>query len=662
MAQTALFEQEVPVSLPEKQIVVVGGGPVGMRAAQQIAGRGVPVTVLTAETYEPYNRVQLTPLLAGDVQFGEIGVPRAKIPDGHFTCETGCHVIAIDRDAHEVQTADGRCYPYSTLILATGSHAHVPNIPGRDLSGVFTFRTAADAAALLARSLTARDVVVIGGGLLGLEAARGMQRRQASVTVIEHENRLMPRQLDLEASAVLQGRIEELDVAVVTGTAVKEIAGELRVQSVRLADGREVACDTVIICTGVRANTRLAYEAGLPISRGILVDDGLRTADPMIYAIGECAQHRDRIYGLVGPGYEQADLVAKAIAGTPSAYPGSVPATKLKVIGAELFSVGEVEQLEQFSGTQSHIWRDGDRYRRIFITAGKLSGAISVGGWEQSSQVQNAVQTGGTVYPWMVARFRRTGQLWPTREIPVAELPGTAIVCNCTGVTRGRLGDAMRAGAVCAEDLTLSTGAGSVCGSCTPLLEELIDAGAPPKPVRLFKPVLACSAVAGIAALALVLSPRIPFPVSFDADSLRSLLWRDNIAKQWTGYILLGLTVAAMLIGLRKRFRFMDRLGSFDIWRLVHLGIGALVAGALFVHTGFRPGANLTLALFVAFTATLVFGAVAGLATGGDHSLRARKIGTARKPPRTLPTWAHIIALWLVPALLLVHVLTVYAF
>lgn len=643
-------------------ILVVGGGPVGVRAANEIARRGQAVTLLTAEPFQPYNRVRLTPLLAGDVQFGEIEVPQVGGASG-VTCVTGLPVTHIDREARQVRTADGGVWPYSKLLLATGSRAFVPSIPGADLAGVFTFRTAADASALLARSFSARRVVVIGGGLLGLEAARGMRQRQSEVVVVEHEGRVMPRQLDAEAGALLAERIEALGVRVFTGVAVRQIAGENgKVTGILLANGTTIVADTVIICTGVRANTDLARDAGLPVGRGIIVNDTLQSADPDIFAVGECAEHGGRVYGLVGPGYAQADVAAAVLSDQPAQYRGTVSATKLKVIGAEVFSAGEVEVLDARPDSRSHVWRSHGQYRRIFLDRGKLAGAIAVGGWDQASRAQNAVQAGMQVHPWQVWRFLRTGLLWPTEDLEVADLPEEATVCNCTGVTAGRLRACRAVGAGDAPALSLATGAGTVCGSCVPQLEELADAGGPPKPVRLYKALIALSALAGLLALALAVLPRIPYPTSFDADSIRDWLWRDPIIKQWTGWGLLAIAALAMTIGLRKRLRITDRLGAYDGWRLVHLGIGLLAAIGLVVHTGLRPGANLNLALFASFTATLVMGAVAGLATGGDHALRARRIGTSRKPARSLPVWIHILAVWPLPVLILVHVVIVYAY
>jgi len=276
--------------------------------------------------------------------------------------------------------------------------------------------------------------------------------------------------------------------------------------------------------------------------------------------------------------------------------------------------------------------------------------------------VQNAVQQGAPVYPWMVWRFRQQGAFWSAMDDDVASMPDAATVCNCTGVTCGRLRTALRAGADTPGALGDATGAGNVCGSCKPMLEDLVNSGGPPKPIPLFRVVLAVSALAATVAIVLAAVPRIPFPQSFDADSLRTWLWRDNIVRQWSGFVLLGLTLTAMLIGLRKRLRFMDRLGAFDGWRLVHLAVGTLAAIGLVAHTGLRPGSNLNMALFVAFVLTLILGAVSGLATGGDHVLRARRIGSARRPARRTPTWLHIIVVWPLPVLIFAHVMISYAF
>ena len=632
----------------------------GIRTAHSLAQKGLSVTVLSAESVTPYNRVRLTPLLSGDVQFAEITLSE----DGPrpYDLHLGQRVVRIDRDAKRVITASGDVWPYAALVLATGSQAFVPGIPGRDLTGVYTFRTAEDASALIARSVSARRVAVIGGGLLGLEAARGMRNRQAQVTVIEHETHLMPRQLDRAGGDLLAQTIRALDVDVVTGTPVREITGDTRVTGLTLGDGRQLECDTVIICTGVRAQIGLAQQAQLAFGRGITVNDAMQTSDPDIYAVGECAEHDGVMFGLVGPGYLQGDTAAAAIAGQVAGFASMAPTTKLKVIGAEVFSVGEIEQLEVRANVRSHLWQGDGAYRRIFVDRGRLVGAIAVGTWSESGRIQDAVQQGAMVYPWMLFRFRSTGYLWPQEDLAPQDMPDTATLCNCTGITCGQVRDAISAGCATTPEIGAQSGAGTVCGTCRPLLDEMLDAGAGPQPLPLWKPVLALSALVALGALWPILMGAIPLPDSFDRDSLRVWLWQDKIVKQWSGYILLAITVLAMVIGLRKRIRWTDRLGSYDGWRMVHMGIGLAALIGLGLHTGFNLGHGWNLALGALFVATLAIGALAGLATGADHELRARRVGTSRKPARRLPTWVHILAVWPLPVLILFHVLASYAF
>lgn len=324
-------ETQAETRYPNSDVTVIGAGPVGIRCAQELARCGLQVTVLSNEAVSPYNRVRLTPVLGGDVQFSEIGLMEDVSETSEFELHLGQRVVKIDRAARHVITADGGVWPYGTLVLATGSRAFVPSIPGRDLAGIFTFRTADDASALIARSFSARNVVVIGGGLLGLEAARGMRRRQCNVTVLEPESHLMPRQLDKPAGTLPGAQIKALGITIKAGQAVRGFLGDTRVTGVALADGETLPRDTVILCTGVRANIDLARQSGLSLDRGITVDATMQTSDPSIYAVGECAEHQGQVFGLVDPGYAQAEVAAAVIAGEPRAFEPAAPSSRLKV-------------------------------------------------------------------------------------------------------------------------------------------------------------------------------------------------------------------------------------------------------------------------------------------------------------------------------------------
>ncbi|MGE3712830.1 MAG: NAD(P)/FAD-dependent oxidoreductase, partial [Hyphomicrobiaceae bacterium] len=411
-------------------VIIVGGGPVGIRVAQELSRRSVDCVVFNAERWQPYNRVKLTPLLCGDAQLGQV-MQRLEFPGpGAVQLYSEQSIIDVDRAARTVTSRVGRTFTYRKLVLATGSRAHVPPIPNRELSGVFTFRNIDDVERLIARSFRSRRTVVIGGGLLGLEAARGMARRGAETWIIEHNPHLMPRQLDSAAGHLLAEQLRTSGLVIRTGTGVAGIAGIDRVEAVELSSGERVACDTVIICTGIRANIELARDVGLAVGRGIRVSERLLTSDPNIYAIGECAEVNGVIAGLVGPGFEQAVVAASDIAGGPSGYAGSVPSTKLKVAGIDVFSMGDVEQIEQRIDVGALVYRDDDKriYRALAFSRGRLIGAFGIGDWPELTNLQEAVRSKALVAPWHRLRFKSKGRLWPeTAPTGVHDWPRHAV-------------------------------------------------------------------------------------------------------------------------------------------------------------------------------------------------------------------------------------------
>jgi nitrite reductase (NADH) large subunit len=661
----AFRAEERPIGRPEPDgailntpVVVIGGGPAGIRVCQELARRGLGAIVFNAERWLPYNRVKLTPLLCGDVQLGQVSQPLTFPGPGQVTLYSDHSIVDVDRIAKTVTGRFGRKWKYTKLVFCTGSRAHVPPIPGRELAGVFTFRNFDDVEKLVARSFRARRAVVIGGGLLGLEAARGMAGRGAETWVVEHERHLMVRQLDEKAGALLARDMAALGITVRTGKSVARITGDARVEAIELSDGEQVPCDTVILCTGIRANMELARDIGLAVGRGIKASATLQTSDPDIYAVGECAEFEGHTYGLVGPGFEQALAAAAHITGEPATYAGSVPATKLKVIGTDVFSMGDVEQLDQRSDVEgaSFAGSDGKAYRKLVIERGCLIGAIAIGDWPEINRLQEGIRARVRLWPWQRARFALTGNVWAQRApSSVREWPRAATVCNCTGVTRGQIGDAIALGCSSVEDIKRDTGASTVCGSCGPLINELLGAAPERKPVAAYRPILVASAAAALLALATLMLPIWPTARNIDARGIVDLLWLDGTWKQVSGYTLLALSVVAALLSLRKRAL---RLWDFASWRVVHVTVGAATLLVLCVHTGFRLGSNLNMWLMISFLGLTFAGGVAGLATALEHRLFATSGEAART--RSLSFWLHLLALWPLPLLLTAHVLTVY--
>ena len=645
--------------LSARPVIVVGTGPVGIRFVQELHKRapGQTVRIFGDEPWLPYNRVKLSSLLSGDSTLEELQAG-STLPDSELIqTEYNNRIEQIDTINKTVTDSHGVTHVYSKLVLATGSRARIPHLPGNTLKQVFSFRDLNDAQALMSRSARTRKTVIIGGGLLGLEAARAMQRYNTEVTVLEHSQRLMFFQLDATAGAKLHAHVTGLGIRVETNVRVSAITGkDGSVDSVTLADGRELPCDTLIFAAGIIPNIDLARGAGLSFDRGIRVDDQLQANQPDIYAIGECAEHRGKVYGLVAPGFEQAAVLAENLAGGSAQYRGSMLATSLKVVGMPVFSAGSIGDDEALLKKISFEDPQTGDYRKLVLRGGRLIGALSTGDWAARSRLQEAITQERRLWPWQLERFRAEGSPWGDEpDGDVATWPADAVVCNCTGVTRGQLSQACSAGACTVPALAAATGASSVCGSCQPLLQELCGAGQR-EPIKVRQPLLIGSAVAALLALLTVLLPGHTWNTSVLSPQWDAL-WRDNLIKQISGYTLLGLSVLISVISLRKRLsRFT--WGQFLHWRVFHVLTGVLLIAVLIAHTGLRVGANLNLWLMVAFSALLVTGALSGLILADEHKLSP---ANARRARRTA-IWAHIALLWPLPALLGFHILKSYYF
>jgi nitrite reductase (NADH) large subunit len=643
----------------DPSVVIVGAGPVGVHYARLLraAAPEIPVVLYGNEPWEPYDRVQLSTLLAGQRRMDQVMATPFDTADGGLETRLNCAVTRIDRQRRTVCDAGGRTQRYRKLVLAVGSEALLPQIPGITLPGVYVLRDLGDVQRLMARRVRSRHTLVLGGGLLGLEAARAMQRLRTEVTLVHRGPWLVNRQLDAGAAALLQRHLETLGLRVLVGTGVREITGRERLDGVLLGDGTELSCDTLVVATGIRPRLALARTAGLRIGHGIQVDDSMQTSDPHIYAIGECAEHRGRVHGTLAPGLEQAGVAVHHLCGGRAAYTGSVEAAVLKVIDCPVFSTGRVGEREDSFLDRATLYQDQAHYRRVLTRAGRAVGAVAVGDWDEQLRVRELVARGGIVWPWQRWRLARSGHLWSAeRSRTVANWPAGALVCQCRGISRGELGEALATGADSIAALTACTGAASVCGGCRPLLEQLLDPGAAPAARAPVRPKLAWTSLAAAAAVALV--SLVPEPRL--SVSIRSRDWLEQAStagayRQLSGYALVATVLAGLGLSLYKRTRW--RWGGYDRLRLWHALSGLLALGMLVVHTGLRPGANLNFLLLGNFLAVTALGAAAGVAVALEG-----RLGPAGGRYRRWSIRLHLLLLWPLPALLGVHILAGYYF
>lgn len=363
-------------------LVIVGNGMAAMRLVEELSKRALgrySIAVVGEEPHLAYNRVLLSSVLARETSRGEIELKSAQWwRDRGVTLLYGRGAAAIDPAIRRVRLVNGATLPFTQLVLATGSRPIRLNVPGMNLPGVMTFRDLGDVASIEAAAANGAKAVVIGGGLLGLEAAYGLVKAGAQVSVIHLMDRLMERQLDARASVMLKSAVEARGIRVHLNADTAAILGHHRAEAVALKGGEELAADLVIVAAGIRPNVDLARGAGLDIRRGIVVDDHLQTSKAGIHAIGECAEHRGIAYGLVEPAYEQARVLAANLAGERMEYPGSLLATNLKVSGVNVFSAGDFVGAP---GTEQIVLSDDGlgTYKKLVLYNGRMVGVVLFG-------------------------------------------------------------------------------------------------------------------------------------------------------------------------------------------------------------------------------------------------------------------------------------------
>ncbi len=633
------------------RLVVVGFGMVGYKVIERLSALGAldyyDVTVIGEEPHLAYDRVRLTEWFDHrDSQRLALGRPGWSESLG-IRVITGTAVVSIDREHRTVETADAEQIVYDHLVLATGSRPFVPPIEGVQHDGVFVYRTIDDLDRIGRRAGEVNTAIVVGGGLLGIEAADAFRRLGLQIVLLESGPCLMSRQLGSDGAALLGAQVREMGVQTIVGARARRI--EARQGQLILSidsQAQPLAADMIVMTAGIRPRDGLARDCGLAVASGrggIIIDDKLCTTDPAIYAIGECASHNGMVYGLVAPGFRMAETLAEILAGHPGRFRGYTPAVRLRLSGIEVWSLGDHAQ----PGTRVR-WRGNGSYRQITLRGRQMVAASSVGPWDEIGFVQDIIRTGHYISPEQLQRFHQTG-MFSNRTVrrPVAEWPASAMVCNCLEITRGALSFACARGCSSLEALVESTDASTVCGFCRPLLRELVGDTSAVVEQEGRTGLLVTAVIAAVLAIVMVTGSPIPLATSVQSSSLWDILYRDSWWRQATGFALLGCALVAAGFSLRKRWRRVA-WGRLGWWRLGHGAIAVLALIALIAHTGMRLGSGFNQVLMISFLSASVFGTAAAVGMGRRHA--------------RLMFWLHLLAVWPLPVLIVFHILSSYYF
>ncbi|WP_160724522.1 nitrite reductase large subunit NirB [Bacillus sp. USDA818B3_A] len=462
--------------MKKQKLVLVGNGMAGVRCIEEILTinpDAFDITIFGSEPHVNYNRILLSTVLQGGTTMDAITINDRNWYEKHrIQLYTGETVAAIDKEKQVVMTDKNREVPYDHLIMATGSTPFILPIPGADKEGVTAFRTIEDCKTIMEHAKPGEKAAVIGGGLLGLEAARGLINLGMDVSVVHKGSYLLERQLDQTAGKMLQEELESQGMKFLFEKQTENITGTSRVEGLLFKDGTKIDADLVVMAVGVRPNVQLARQSGIEVNRAILVNDYLQTSDPKIYAVGECVEHRGTVYGLVKPLYEQGKVLAGHICGIEDqGYEGSVLSTQLKISGVEVFSVGQFH--EDAASKAIKLYDEVNRvYKKLIFQDHKMIGAVLIGDTRDRTRLLDMI-----LKQKDISDFEKMALLHPPNEngYSVAAMPLSEVICNCNNVTKGAIIEAVqKEGLATVEEVRKCTKASGSCGGCKPLVTELL--------------------------------------------------------------------------------------------------------------------------------------------------------------------------------------------
>ncbi|WP_026671462.1 nitrite reductase large subunit NirB [Alkalihalobacterium bogoriense] len=466
--------------MAKQKLVLIGNGMAGVRAIEEIIKVGgkdkFEITIFGSEPHVNYNRIALSTVLQGDTTIKDIELNSLEwYEENNITLYTSETVMKLDKEKKTIVTDKGREVSYDYAIIATGSHPFMLPLPGADLEGVIAFRNIKDCEMMIEAAENYKKAVVIGGGLLGLEAARGLINLGMKVDVVHIQDYLMERQLDQDAGRLLRIELEKQGMNFLMPKLTSEIVGRKRVKKIRFKDGTETTADLVVMAVGIKPNVDVAKASDIEVNRGIVVNDFMETSADGVFAVGECAEHREIVYGLVAPLWEQGKVLAKRICGEDAGvgYEGSVLSTKLKVSGVNVFSAGEF--MDDGSTRSVRVYDEFEGiYKKVMIRDNKVVGAVLFGDTKEGPKLFNMIQDGADVSDMAPISILQDGST--SGESIVASMADSDTVCGCNGVSKGEIVNSIKVDGMCSvEEVSGCTNAGRSCGTCKPMIAELLE-------------------------------------------------------------------------------------------------------------------------------------------------------------------------------------------
>ena len=646
-------------------VTIIGHGMVGHYFCEALLRHRTKKTklrirVVGDEKSLPYDRIHLSQALAAPGSQVEELRPADWYQKSDVEFIHGDGVFEIIPSRKQILGRSGKYYAYDSLVLATGAKPRIPNIVGIHSPKVYTYRSLKDLRKIEQSLGGPRSAVVIGGGLLGLEAAYALTQRDCKTTVYEIASWPMPKQLNESAGNHLQESFSRLGIEIKTKKDTVSITPDDDGLILETADGETIRCDLCIIAIGDQANSEFAESCGVNsgVQGGILIDDTLQTSVSDIYAIGSCAMHRGLRYGLVAPGYAMADVLAKRLNGTDALYEGSTLSSRLNVGPVSVSMFGSY--LDQ--GRTSEFRTDA-AYRFISLEKGNLQGAISIGSWDHDSALESAVKSRVRIAARSLRQFPSTGDI--PEILPDTDSilwPDNAVACSCTGMTCGKLRALVGEGNNTVDSLGSACRAGTVCQSCIPQLKQLTGESTSDEGTEVVAKKHVWMPIMGALAAAIVIA-FLTIPGINPTDTVQSTLyrlsrlWNDSLAKQITGFSVAGASALSLVISLRKRVRWF-KWGNYNFWRNFHTTLGLTTLIGLFLHTGFSMGDRFNFWLAATFITLNTTGALVAVALSQEH----RFAGVRGRQIRFAATAIHMALLWPYVALLGIHVAKVYLY